>query len=133
MRFPKQEDFAILLMSELTRTYPGRLAVGEVAQRHGISALYLKKIVRLLRQARLVDSKEGLGGGYALARPPREITLWDVTSAVSSAGHLDSPKNSQVAACPLFSACLPQRIKKVIGQRLEQSLGTVTLSQLISG
>ncbi len=130
MRFLKQEDFAILIMSELGRTYPKRVSVSEVARLHGISSLFLKKIVRQLRQAKLVESKEGIGGGYILARDPKLISLWDVTSAVSGVGHLDAPESINSGDCPLFQACLPQHIKKVVSQKLKQSLDSVNLAQI---
>lgn len=130
MRFLRQEDFAILIMSELGRTYPKRVPVSEVARLHGISPLFLKKIVRRLRQAKLVESKEGVGGGYILARDPNLISLWDVTSAVSDGRHLDAPQSLNGGDCPLFQSCLPQRIKKIVSQKLRQSLNSVSLAQI---
>lgn len=130
MRFPRQEDFAIIFMSELGLVYPKRLSLSLVAEKHGISTLYLKKIVRMLRQAKLVKSKEGTGGGYSLARGPKLISLWDVTSAVSGKSHTDALTSSGINICPFFSGCLPQRIKKIIGMKLEESFGSVSLAQI---
>lgn len=131
MRLPKQEDFAILIMSELGRAYPNRLSVSHVAKIHGMSPLFLKKIVRLLRQAGLVESKEGIGGGYTLSKKPKFISLWDITTAVSDNRHLDAPKNTIKRNCPLFQACLPQHIKKIISQKLEESFTSVSLAELL--
>ena len=132
MRFLKQEDFAILIMSELGRAYPKRVPVSEVARLHGISPLYLKKIVRLLHLAGLVESKEGVGGGYILARDPKLIFLWDVMSAVSEGSHLDAQNGLNRGDCPLYRKCLPQHIKRLVSQKLEQSLSSINLAQVIS-
>ena len=43
---------------------------------------YLEQILLALKGAGLVRSKRGVGGGYVLARPPEEITLADILSAV---------------------------------------------------
>lgn len=132
MRFHKQEDFAILIMSELGRAYPKRLSVSEVASLHGISPLYLKKIVRMLRQAKLVKSKEGIGGGYILADDPQKISLWEVTSAVSGNQFFDYSQNLIEGDCPLYQACLPQHIKKIIHRQLKQSFSSLNLAQIIN-
>jgi Rrf2 family protein len=43
---------------------------------------YLSKILRALGRANLVQAQRGLHGGFALARSPREITVYDVIDAV---------------------------------------------------
>jgi Rrf2 family protein len=65
--------------------YNGRetpVQVRVVGERQQIPTRYLEQIFQRLRRARLVDGKRGPGGGYTLARPPREITLRDVVEAV---------------------------------------------------
>lgn len=42
---------------------------------------YIFKVAKLLRQAELIRSLDGLEGGYALAKEPSEITLMDVVLA----------------------------------------------------
>lgn len=43
---------------------------------------YLQKILRRLRRAGLIEAKRGYRGGFALARPPEEITLFEIIEAV---------------------------------------------------
>ncbi len=130
MRIPKQEDFALLLMSELTKHYRRRLVpLSEIAQKHRVSALFLKKIARLLRQGGLIDSKEGAGGGYTLSREPWDISVWQVIEA--SSGTASVPPRLWREACPLNTDCLPQQINRTIQESLEQSLKRITLLSLI--
>src|SRR5262249_19627305 len=44
---------------------------------------YLHTVLQDLRRAGLVRSHPGPGGGYALARPPKKITILDVVNAVA--------------------------------------------------
>lgn len=130
MRLIKQEDFAILFMSELARNYgKKRMSLAEVAATHGVSVLFLKKIVRMLRQAGLVISKEGSSGGYILSRTPQEVHVWDIIRAAS--GKQNAQSTSKIP-CPLYTRCLPQRIHKIIEDALEKSLSTISLKQLTS-
>ncbi len=130
MKLPKQEDFAVLLMGELTNAYHRRLVpLSEISRRHGVSALFLKKIARLLRLRGLIESKEGLGGGYMLAREPRMITVWEIIGAVS--GVKSVPVRLWREACPVNSKCLPQHLNRVVQESIEQSLKRLTLETIL--
>jgi probable metal-binding protein len=49
-----------------------------IAEDRGLSKPLVAKLLTLLSQSGLVLGSPGPGGGYALARPPSEITLWDI-------------------------------------------------------
>ncbi len=54
----------------------------DLNERIGASPTYLRKITRKLVVHGLVTSTHGAGGGYVLARPLEEITLFDVIEAL---------------------------------------------------
>lgn len=56
--------------------------VSDLATFQGISPAFVAKLFLKLKKAGLVIASEGLGGGYRLAHPPEEITVWDVVSAL---------------------------------------------------
>ena len=60
----------------------GPTSVRDIAERTGLPQPYLEQILLALKGAGLVRSKRGVGGGYVLARPPAEITLSEIVSAV---------------------------------------------------
>ena len=64
-------------------------SVKEIAERTALPQPYLEQILLALKGAGLVRSKRGVGGGYVLARPPVEITLAQILSAVD--GPLATP------------------------------------------
>jgi Rrf2 family protein len=53
-----------------------------IAQNEVVPIRYLLKIMPSLINAGIVRSQRGVGGGYALARDPRDITLLDVIEAI---------------------------------------------------
>lgn len=55
---------------------------GEIAGRQGIPTDYLDQIMIRLRAGKLVESTRGRSGGYRLARPAKDITMWDLFSSV---------------------------------------------------
>lgn len=53
-----------------------------VAEQTGAPANYLSKLLKQLAHAGLLHSQKGQGGGFSLARPAREISLWQVVETV---------------------------------------------------
>lgn len=58
------------------------VTLSAISERQKISLPYLEQLFVKLRRAELVDSVRGPGGGYRLARPPSEIRVVDVLTAV---------------------------------------------------
>jgi len=60
------------------------LTTQTLSLRLGVSVSHLEGILRLLRQAGLVQAVRGPGGGYCIARDPGLITVWSVVQAVGT-------------------------------------------------
>ncbi len=58
------------------------VSLAELSQRQDISLTYLEQLFVKLRQAGLVESVRGPGGGYRLARSPAEIRISEILEAV---------------------------------------------------
>ena len=80
MLFSAKAEYACIAMLELATRHgdpkPARLS--DVADKHGIPPRFLVQILLDLKRAGLVASTRGAAGGYALARSPDEITLFDI-------------------------------------------------------
>jgi Rrf2 family protein len=58
---------------------PGQqVSAADIAERYGVSAHHLAKVLRELGRAGLVDSSRGVGGGYRFSGNARRLTLMDV-------------------------------------------------------
>ena len=78
MRLSLQLQYAICGVFDLAYNGVGTpVQIRAISERQAIPARYLEQIFRKLRQAGLVASKRGPGGGYVLARPPARISLRD--------------------------------------------------------
>ena len=71
-------------MAELSRLHgSGGLAqIEHLARTEAVPANFLAQILLKLRDHGLITSRRGNHGGYALARPPEEISLHDILIAV---------------------------------------------------
>ncbi len=128
MHFQKYEQYGLLFMGELARakdTDP--LSLVEMSRRHGVSVPFLKKIARSLHVAGLVQSKEGMGGGYTLVRKPTSISLWEIIAAMGTATEVGKPIRS---VCPVNKSCLPQHIRSILAETIRERLRAVSLSMV---
>lgn len=73
-------EYACRVLAQLARQYgTGGLAhIEKLAQVESIPANYLVQILSELRTGGLIISRRGKQGGYALARPPETISLFDI-------------------------------------------------------
>jgi Rrf2 family protein len=70
-------------MAALARLPEGAYAgAAKIAREIGAPQNYLGKLLQTLARAELVHSQKGLGGGFCLARPPEEISLFDVVEPI---------------------------------------------------
>lgn len=77
--------YAIQALSCLEEPGGQPYLVQVVAQCTGISSSYLSKLMQRLAKKGLIVARRGKNGGVTLARPAREITLWDLAEAVDGA------------------------------------------------
>jgi Rrf2 family protein len=85
--FSTKAEYGVRVMTHLAGTDGGRpVSLGSIAEAEGLPLAYLEHLVQRLRREGLVESTRGAHGGYRLSRPPSEITMAEVVSALE--GHL---------------------------------------------
>lgn len=78
MRLQKATSFALYAVLELAADPARQLTATEIADKYGISAHHLAKVLRDLGRAGIVDAVRGVGGGYRFSGNARRLTLMDV-------------------------------------------------------
>ncbi len=79
MRFSKKSEYGLRALLELTLAYNERvLQRHQIAERQHIPLEFLEQILLALKRAGLLSSRRGMSGGYALIKPPDEVTLGQV-------------------------------------------------------
>src|SRR6185437_1090890 len=91
--FSQTAEYALRVVAHLASLGGQPATTKELAAATRIPEGYLAKVVRSLNRNHLVISQRGLHGGSTLARPPEEITVYDVVNAVTPL--------SRIRTCPL--------------------------------
>ncbi len=135
MRVSTRGDYAsrALLSLALHADEPGPTSVQRLAERTGVPQPYLEQILLACKGAGLVRSKRGVGGGYVLARPPEEITLAQIVSAVDgpiTAGDFGLPH--QNGACDHEGQCALLAVWWEVGEHMREHLSSYTLADMVA-
>jgi Rrf2 family protein len=82
MRLSKRGEYGLRAMMALAVPGPGGkppiLQIREIAEDEQLPGKFLEQILLALKNAGLLHSKMGVGGGYHLARPAAEISLGQI-------------------------------------------------------
>jgi len=83
MRLSKRGEYGLRAMIALAEpaeknSAPQMMQIKDIAAREQISPKFLEQILLALKNAGILHSKMGVGGGYYLARPAKEITLGQI-------------------------------------------------------
>jgi Rrf2 family protein len=80
MRLSKRGEYGLRAMIDLASWDHGKNAVQikDIAEREQIPAKFLEQILLALKNAGLLHSKMGIGGGYYLAKPADHISLGQI-------------------------------------------------------
>ena len=83
MKLTSKGRYAVMAMADLAKNNVKEpTSLTEISLRQGISIDYLEQLFLKLRKNNLVQSARGPSGGYVLSRPPEEIKLLSIISAV---------------------------------------------------
>ena len=83
MKLTSKGRYAVMAMADLAKNnLKEPTSLTEISLRQGISIDYLEQLFLKLRKNNLVQSARGPLGGYVLSKPPGEIKLLSIISAV---------------------------------------------------
>ena len=89
----------------------------------------MTKLLGRLRRAGLVRAVRGRAGGYALALPAGEVSLWRVASALEE----PAPERHSLAlcaTCPLLNCCPIKTSQETAERHVRQELEGLTVETL---
>jgi len=86
-------EYALRAVAALAGNPDEPMITQRLAEVTKVLAGYLSKVLQSLGRAGLVKSTRGVGGGFILARPSTEITIYDIVQAVDPL--------QRIRTCPL--------------------------------
>ncbi len=83
MKITNKSKYAVLALLDMAHNYKDKPArVWDIAKKQELSPYYLDQIFCKLRQAGIIRTIKGPGGGAVFAKPLKKITLLDIFKSV---------------------------------------------------
>ncbi len=134
MRILSQEEYGLRCLLQLARQRGSEpMSIYEIAKAERLSPEYAGKLMQLLRRAGLATSSRGPGGGYRLARPAEEISVWE---AIEVLGGKLFPRDfcechtGHAASCVHSTDCSIRALWLMITEMVRDALEEVALADL---
>lgn len=124
---------AVHILTSLAYAQDRVLSSATLAQTTGANPSFLRRIVGHLKEAGLVDTRLGSGGGILLAQRPSAITLRDVYRAVETDPAVPSHGYDPAGPCIIARRMddLLHDVNRRIDGALADVLSDVTLADLV--
>ncbi len=108
------------------------ISIQSISQRQGISETYLEQLMRPLKQAGLINSIRGAGGGYQLARDAAQISVGEVLRALEGdLKPVDCGAIRQSGGCDAADSCVTKLVWKRMNEAIQNAVDSITLGELI--
>lgn len=126
----RKADYGLLFLSVLAKKDKNEyVSVKDVAKENKIPSQFLAKIASSLKEMGIVESKEGVGGGYKLSIDPNEIPLGSVIE------HLDGPvapvSCMRGGECSCMDSCGHKDVMEKVSDSVQSTLDDYSLADLV--
>jgi Rrf2 family protein len=134
VRITTLAEYGVICALHLARRVAdGPITGRDIAAREKLPVDYVEQILLRLRRAGLVQSTRGARGGYALARPPEDVSVRDVITASELTTFdlhcVSHPVEEE--RCSASHACSIRPVWVLLQQKIDDVLASVRLSDLL--
>ena len=135
MKLSSHEEYGLRLLLQVARHgASGSATIPEISRKEGISAPYVAKLMRILRQGGLVRAARGKAGGYTLALAPERIPVGDALTVLGGRmyesdfceRHAGSQNN-----CAHSTDCSIRSLWRTVQEAVDSILRTITIRDLL--
>lgn len=129
-RLSQKADYGLILLSSFAKAPEDKsnkfISVSTIAAKNQISAKFLSQIAQDLKRAGILTSKEGVAGGYSLAKSANKIKILDVLKVLD--GELVEGKCFEEGhEC----SCGAREMWAEMKKQMEETIGRKTVADLV--
>jgi Rrf2 family protein len=130
LRLSKKTDYALLAMRHLAANADrGAVSARELAETYDIPAELLAKVLQKLVKGKLLESQQGIRGGYALVRPAASMSVADVIQAVDGPLMVTACSDTD-HSCDQYAKCNIRDPLWRIKDRISATLAATSVAEL---
>jgi FeS assembly SUF system regulator len=132
IRMARLTDYGIVLMRYVAAHPERSHNAAEIATGAHLPVPTVSKLLRVLAREGLLVSHRGAKGGYELAQPPVEISLWKIIAALEGPVSMTVCTSDSPEICEHESLCPVQGHWQKINRAIRQALDGISLAEMAS-
>ncbi len=125
----RDSDYAIRALCYIAQSGKETVSVSELVDHLKIPKPFLRKLMQTLNKKGIVQSTKGAGGGFALVRNPRKISLAQIIGVLQGGFTLNECRFKK-APCPNVRECVLRAKISAIEKRVYRELNAIDLGSL---
>jgi Rrf2 family protein len=135
MKLSSHEEYGLRCLLQVARQgADGSATIPEISRKEGISAPYVAKLLRILRQGGFVRAVRGKVGGYTLALPPEGIHISEALAVLGGRIYeedfCDRHSGTQ-GNCVHSTNCSMRSLWRSVQAAVDGVLGRMTVNDLL--
>ena len=133
VRLSKKVEYGLIALRHMATTPSGEIVTAkEVADRYGIPYDLLAKVLQRLGKAGLISSHQGVRGGYALVKDPRDIPVSQIIYAIEgTAPVIAQCLSGGPESCDVFNVCTIKSPLTKVQANIEHAFHSLMLSEIV--
>ena len=136
MKISYKGDYALKALLELALRYEDNkndtVPINEIAKFGDMPKKFLEQILLILVRGGLLKSKRGTGGGFLLARPPKDITVGEVIRLLEGPIEPIACVNDGYKGCSDVKSCILRNVWKEVAGAISIVVDTLTFEELVA-
>jgi Rrf2 family protein len=131
LRLTKKADYGLMALKYLAeQSEGGARSAKDIAEAYHIPPPLLAKILQTLAKAALLVSHVGTNGGYALARPAKDISAFEVIRAIDGPLFITSCITIH-GTCDLAGTCTIKEPLRKVNDSIKDLLNGICIADLV--
>ncbi len=130
LKFPKKVEYAILALQLMSDTEHGLISTKEIALHLKLSFEFLSKVMQVLNKNGIIQSYQGIKGGYKLSIEPNKLKIIDVIRAFDETVNLVDCLGNHSEKCIRLENCTLRNPIIILQEKVEKIFYETSIADL---
>lgn len=131
----RKGDYGLLLLTTLAAGEPrsarqAYVSLKDIANKKRLPYKFLSQVAGDLKEAKILESREGVRGGYRLARKPETILVREVLDALE--GPMSVSECEREHECDCGGVCVHEAVEEKLVSGANRALAMFTVADLVA-
>jgi Rrf2 family protein len=134
LKLSKKTEYALMAVKYMaTKANEGSVTAKEMSEGYNIPYDLLSKVLQQLTHKKLVNSFQGIKGGYSLSKDAENLTLFDIITAVEPNYQITEcmQEESNEKDCTYFNCCMIRDPLAKVQKEIDKLFKAVTIKQIL--